>query len=71
MKKEHWWKFLYAVAALLVVGFGVRLGADWYHYSTSLNSAPFWITVLVRAIEFCVPAAAAVLAGCILKKKGK
>ena len=34
MKKENIYKFLYIVAALLVVGFAIAFGVDAYKYST-------------------------------------
>lgn len=70
MKKEIIWKILLAAAVLLVVGFAASLGADYHRYTTSLNSAPFSLTVVIRIIEFGIPAAAALAAGIIFKKKG-
>ena len=42
MKKENIYKFLYIVAALLVVGFAIAFGVDAYKYNTGsyLGSAP-------------------------------
>ncbi len=54
MKKQNIYKFLYLVCALLVLGFCVRLGVDYYKYDTVLNSAPFYTFVIVRAVEFIV-----------------
>lgn len=44
------------LAVVLMVLFGVMVGFDWYKYNNSLNSAPFSIFVLVRALECLVPA---------------
>ena len=53
MKKENIYKFLYIVAALLVVGFAVDFGVDAYKYSTGgyLGSAPLYVYALVDAVE--------------------
>lgn len=56
MNKQNTSKFLYLVSALLLIGFGIRLGADLYQYDSSY-SAPFYLTVIVRAIEFVLPSA--------------
>lgn len=69
MKKQALWKFLFAIAGLLLVGFCIRLGADYLQYSVTLNSAPFSVFVLVRALEFLLPAVIALIAGLIVKKK--
>jgi len=44
------------LAVVLVVMFGIMVGFDWYRYNNSLNSAPFSVFVLVRALECGVPA---------------
>lgn len=69
MNKMKSYHFLYAISLLLFVGFGTCLGADYYRYTTTLNSAPFYLTVLVRMVEFGVPAIAAFVAARILRKR--
>ena len=44
------------LAAVLAVLFGIMVGFDWHKYNNSLNSAPFWVFVMVRALECLVPA---------------
>ncbi len=53
MKKENIYKFLYIVAALLVVGFAIAFGVDAYKYNTGgyLGSAPLYAYALVDAVE--------------------
>ncbi|MFL0245547.1 hypothetical protein [Candidatus Clostridium stratigraminis] len=48
-------KFLNVIAALLVLGFVIRLGADYYKYQNSGNSAPFYVFIIGRGIEFLLP----------------
>lgn len=69
MNKENIFKLLYCVSALLIVGFGIRIGADAYQYNNALNSAPFYVFVLARAAEFILPALICFAVGLALKKK--
>ncbi|MDO4815652.1 MAG: hypothetical protein Q4A83_03485 [Bacillota bacterium] len=68
MKKEKYSLFLYITAALLVIGFAIRLGAD-YFYNYELGSSPFYLYIIERFAEFILPAIACIAAGHILKKK--
>ena len=71
MKKENIYKFLYIVAALLVVGFAIAFGVDAYKYHTGgyLGSAPLYAYALVDAVEYLLPSLAFFIAGLICKKK--
>jgi len=71
IKKENVYKFLYIVAALLVVGFAIAFGVDAYKYSTGdyLGSAPLYAYALVDAVEYLLPSLAFFVAGLICKKK--
>lgn len=69
MKKENAYKILYTVCILLIIGFAVRLGMDYYKYDGINNSAPFYVLVLERTVEFIVPSIAAFVAGRLMKKK--
>ena len=71
MKKENIYKFLYIVAALLVVGFAIAFGVDAYKYNTGgyLGSAPLYAYALVDAVEYLLPSLAFFVAAIICKKK--
>ena len=71
MKKENIYKFLYIVAALLVVGFAIAFGVDAYKYSNGgyLGSAPLYAYALVDAVEYLLPSLAFFVAAIIFKKK--
>ena len=71
MKKMTWHKLLYAVGFLLTAGFAVLTAADFLQYDSLANSAPFWVFVLMRALETLPLAALAFILGAILKKKGR
>lgn len=62
-------KLFYAIAGLLVVGFAVRLWADFLQYDAMVHSAPFSTYVLVRAVEFLLPGAICFIAAMVLQKK--
>lgn len=62
-------KLLYGAAAFMVLGFCVHVIVDWYQYSSTLNSAPFWVWVVSDALLWLLPALAAFFAGYVAKKK--
>ncbi len=69
MKKAQAHKLLYGAGALMVLGFLVHLLVDYIQYDRMLNSAPFWVFILVDALLLLIPALLAFLAGFIAKKK--
>lgn len=62
-------KLLYGASVLMIVGFFVHLAVDYHQYSTTLNSAPFWVWVLADSLIWLLPATLAFLAGLIAKRK--
>lgn len=70
MKKINIPRFLNICAGLLCLGFCLRLGADYYKYY-EFNSAPFYVSVLVRGIEFLLPALVCALTGKLIKNRVK
>ncbi len=71
MKKENYYKFLYFVGAILILGFFIRLGVDGFRYEISGNSAPFYFCIIERAVEFVLPSIIIFIVARILKKKYK
>ena len=69
MKKENIYKFLYIVAALLVVGFAIAVDAYKYNTGGYLGSAPLYAYALVDAVEYLLPSLAFFIAAIICKKK--
>ena len=61
---------LFIVAALLAVAFAALLIVDCVKYYP-YGSAPFYAYVLVRGIEFLLPAAILLIVGLIVRKKAK
>lgn len=66
MKKENIYKFLYAVCIFLIVGFVIRLGADYFN---ATDSAPFYVFVIERTVEFIIPSVIVFIVGNVMKKK--
>ena len=69
MKKVNIYRFLYAVSALLVLGFAIHTIVDGCRYNSMLTSFPFYAFVLVRAIEYIVPSIIVFIVAIIVKKK--
>ena len=69
MKKENYYKFMYGISALLLLGFAIRLGVDYYKYDPLTTSAPFYVNIILRSLEFILPSMIAFAVGIICKKK--
>ena len=69
MKKENIYKILYMVCIFLIIGFGIRLGVDYFKYVRANNSAPFYTFVIERTIEFIVPSMIVFIIGKVMKRK--
>ena len=69
MKKENYYKFMWVMSALLLLGFVVRLGVDYYKYNPVVTSAPFYVCIIIRGLEFILPSIIAFIVGIICKRK--
>ena len=70
MKKKFYHTFLFVCSALLTIGFAVRLYYD-YTLQYEFGSAPFWLYIAVRFVEFMLLAIGCFVAGIIIRKKAK
>ncbi|WP_025870080.1 hypothetical protein [Enterococcus crotali] len=50
MKKEIWYKYLYAAISILTIAFIIRLGVD-----IAKQTKITWIFILDRAIDYLIP----------------
>ena len=57
------------VSLVLVIVFVIKSIADYNQYSTTLNSAPFSVWILVNALYLIIPAIVMFVIGFIMKKK--
>ncbi len=69
MEKRNIYKFLYAISVLLIIGFIIRLGIDYFKYDNSSNSAPFYVFIIERTVEFIIPSIIVFIVAKIAKKK--
>lgn len=69
MKKDNIYKILYIVSVLLIVVFAIMIGIDYLNYNTYINSAPFYVRILERSIEFVIPSIIVFGIAMIIKKK--
>lgn len=69
MKKENIYKFLYVVSIFLIIGFAIRLGVDYFKYDSYSNSAPFYVFIIERVVEFIIPSIIVFIVSKIAKKK--
>lgn len=65
--KEKVCKILYAVSVVLLIVFAIVLGVDYSRYRT--YSAPFYVYVISRAVEFVIPSIIVFVVAKIVKKK--
>lgn len=68
-EKGKYNQFLYAISILLIIGFAIRIGVDYYNYNTIHNSGPFYVFVIERMIEFMIPSIIFFVVAKITKKK--
>ena len=57
------------VSVILLIVFVIKSIVDYTQYSTSLNSAPFYLWVLVNALFLVIPAIFLFVIGSVVKKK--
>ena len=69
MKNENIYKFLYVVSIFLIIGFAIRLGVDYFKYDSYSNSAPFYVFIIERVVEFIIPSIIVFIVAKIAKKK--
>jgi len=69
VKKINGVTLCYGLSALLFFGFIISTMIDYSRYNRTLNSAPFYIWIVVNAIYFLLPAVIAFIIGVALKKK--
>ena len=69
MKKTIIHKFLYAISALLVLGFAIHTIVDAYRYDSMLTSFPFYAFLLINAVTYLVPSLIVFFVALIVKKK--
>lgn len=62
-------KWCNVISLVLVVCFIIKTIFDYGKYSSTLNSAPFYLWILVNALYFVLPALIIFIAGIMRKRK--
>lgn len=57
------------LSAIFAAAFVIKSIVDYTHYSNTLNSAPFYVWVMVNALYLIIPAIVVFVIGIVLKKK--
>ena len=71
MKKINITKTCNVISIILLVCFIVKTIIDYTQYSSTLNSAPFYVWVIANALYFVLPAIIVFIVGLIIKIKNK
>ena len=69
MKKDNIYKILYTISILLIIVFSIILGVDYFKYDDVVTSAPFYVCVIIRGLEFLLPSIIAFFVGLIFRRK--
>lgn len=59
------------ISLILILGFIYTLDIDWLNYYSDSFSAPFYVNVIVRGIEFLIPSVLLIVVSVIMFKKSK
>ncbi len=62
-------RFLSLIGILLVIGFVIRLWADYYKYHNSITSEPFYVFIIGRSVAFLLPSIICFIAAAYYKNK--
>ena len=71
MKKINGVTVCYTLSALLFLGFIINTIIDYNRYNSTLNSAPFYLWIVVNILCFIAPAIIVLIVGMIIKRKRK
>ncbi len=71
MKKINAARICNILSIALLVGFVINTIVDYIRYSTTLNSAPFYLWIIVNMVYFILPAIIVFVVGIIIKNRAK
>lgn len=69
MKKSKISKIFGIASIILMILFVIKVILDYITYKTTLNSAPFYLWIIVDAIYFLLPASVLMIVRIFLRKK--
>lgn len=68
MKKYTASVILFIISILCAAAFAVKTIADYFRYDPIVNSAPFYVWIIINALYFLIPSAISLTAGIIIRK---
>ena len=71
MKKSKISKICVLISIILTIIFVIKVILDYITYKTTLNSAPFYLWIVVDAIYFLLPALSLLIGGLIAQRRKK
>ncbi|MBR3928138.1 MAG: hypothetical protein IKJ65_03955 [Clostridia bacterium] len=71
MKKIKGETVCYTLSVLLLLLFIIHTIVDYSRYDSTLNSAPFYLWIVVNILYFIIPAMIVFIVGIIIRKKQK
>ena len=63
------YKYLYLISILMICAFVILTIVDYSNYNPITTSAPFYANILLRAVEFVLPAFVFACVGYFIKRK--
>jgi len=69
MKKSKISKMCALISIILAIIFVIKVVLDYVTYKTTLNSAPFYLWIVVDAIYFLLPASVIMIVSIFFSKK--
>lgn len=66
-EKNH--QIQYIICVFWIIRFIIRVSVDYIKYNSIINSAPFYLFIIKRIIEFIVPSIIIFVVARIIKKK--
>lgn len=67
--KRNITKLCFWISGVLFIVFLMKTALDYMAYSSSLNSAPFWVWIMMNALYFLLPSVIALICGLVFKRK--
>ena len=69
MKKKNIQIICNIISALLAIAFVIKTIINYFQYNILLNSAPFYVWILVNALFLLIPASIVFVVGVIVGRK--
>ena len=61
--------FLFIAGILLIFGFAIRIGVDYYQIQKGMHSAPLYLFVLERSLDYLLPSMMCFVVAVFMKRR--